>query len=57
MSYIQMENTKTTRLLFKGSYFCSAFGTQIGYVSGKVAKQHVLETPPKSLKTRQHAYP
>ena len=27
-----------------------------GYISGKVAKPHILESPQKSLKTGQHSY-
>ena len=55
-----MENTKTTRLLFKGSwiltYFWHSRWHYFGYISGKVAKPHFLENPQKSLKTRQHSY-
>ena len=60
ISYIQIENTKTTRLLFKGSwillYFWHSNWHNFGYISGKVAKPHILESPQKSLKTRQHSY-
>ena len=59
-SYIQIENTKTTRLLFKGSwvllYFWHSNWHYFGYISGKVGKPHFLENPQKSLKTRQHSY-
>ena len=51
-----MENTKTTRLLSKGSwiltYFWHSRWHYFGYISGKVAKPHFLESPQKSLKTR-----
>ena len=57
-SHIQIENTKTIRLLFKGSwillYFWHSNWHYFGYISGKVAKPHFLESPQKSLKTRQH---
>ena len=60
ISYIQIENTKTTRLLFKGSwilpYFWHSNWHYFGYISGKVAKPHFLESPQKSLKTRQHSF-
>ena len=52
ISYIQIENTKTTRLLFKGSwilpYFWHSNWHYFGYISGKVAKPHFLESPQKS---------
>ena len=57
---IQIENTTTTRLLFKDSwillYFWHSNWHYFGYISGKVAKPHFLESPQKSLKTRQHSY-
>ena len=57
-SYIQIENTKTIRLLFKGSWILSYFWHSnwhhFGYILGKVAKPHLLESLQKSLKTRQH---
>ena len=60
ISYIQMENTKTTHLLFKGSwmltYFWHSRWHYFGYISEKVAKPHLLESPQKSLKTRQNSY-
>ena len=60
ISYIQIENTKTTRPLFKGSwvllYFWHSNWHYFGYISGKVAKPHFLESPQKSLKTRQNSY-
>ena len=37
-------------------YFLKAVEYYFGYISGKVAKPHFLETPQKSLKTRQHSY-
>ena len=62
-SYIQIENTKTTRLLFKGSWVLPYFWHSnwhyfgiFGYILGKVAKPHLLESPQKSLKTRQDSY-
>ena len=51
-----MENTKTTRLLFKDSQISPYFWQYFGYISEKVAKPHFLESPQKSLKTRQHSY-
>ena len=60
MSYIQMKDTKTTRLLFKGSwillYSLHSNWQNFGYISGKVGKPHILESPLKSLKTRQNPY-
>ena len=57
-SHIQIENTKTIRLLFKGSwillYFWHSNWHYFGYISGKFAKPHFSESPQKSLKTRQH---
>ena len=45
-SYIQMENTETTRLLSKGSWILPYFWhwnwNNFGYISGKVAKLHFL---------------
>ena len=59
-SYIQIENTKTIRLLFKGSWILSYFWHSnwhyFGYISGKVAKPHFLESPQKSLKIRQNSH-
>ena len=59
-SYIQIENTKTTRLLFKDSwillYFWHSNWHNFDYISGKVAKPHFLENPQKSLKTCQHSF-
>ena len=58
-SYIQMENTKATGLLFKGSWILTNFWHSswhyFGYISGKIAKPHILESPQKSLKTHQHS--
>ena len=55
-SYIQIKNTKTTRLLYKGSWILPFFSHSnwhyFGYILGKVAKPHFLESPQKSLKTR-----
>ena len=49
-----MGNTKTTRLLFKGSwiltYFWHSSWLYFGYISGKVAKPHLLESLYMSLK-------
>ena len=60
ISFIQMESTKITCLFFKGSwilfYFWHSNWHNFGYISGKVAKPHILESPQKSLKTRQHSY-
>ena len=57
ISYIQMKNTKTTRLLFKGNwiltYFWHSRWHYFGYISGKVAKPHFLESPQESLKIRK----
>ena len=62
-SYIVLkvvENTKSVRLFFKGSwillYFWHLNWHNFGYISGKFAKPHILESPQKSLKTRQHSY-
>ena len=59
ISYIQIENTKTTRLLFKGSwilpYFWHSNWHYFGYISGKVAKPHFLESPQKSKRAVEHA--
>ena len=59
-SYIQIEITKTTRLFFKGSwtlpYFWHSNWHYFGYVSGKVAKPHFLESPQGSFKIRQNSY-
>ena len=58
--YKSIENTKTIRLLFKGSwilpYFWHSNWHYFGYISGKVAKTHFLESSEKSLKTSQHSY-
>ena len=58
-SYIQMENTKTTRILFKGTwiltYVWHSRWHYLGFISGKAAKPHFLESPQKSLKIRQHS--
>ena len=52
-----MENTKTTYLFSRGVEFSPTFDLQIGitfdYILGKVEKLHSLESPQKSLKTRQ----
>ena len=57
-SYIQIENTKTIRLLFKGSwiwpYFWHSCWHYFGYISGKIVKPHFVESPQNSLKTREH---
>ena len=49
-----MKNTKTARLLFQGRwillYFWHSNWHNFGYISGKVAKPHILESPQKSLK-------
>ena len=59
-SYIQVENTKTTRLLFKGSWILPYFwhsNWQIDiHISEKVAKPNFLESPQESLKIRQNSY-
>ena len=59
-SYIQIENTKTTCLLFKGSwilpYFWHSNLHYFGYISEKVAKPHFLEIPQEFLKIRQNLY-
>ena len=59
-NYIQIENTKETHPLFKGSwvllYFWHSNWHYFGYISGKVAKPHFLENPQNSLKTRQYSY-
>ena len=56
-SYIQIENTKTARLLFKGSwilpYFWHSNWHYLGNISGKVAKPYCLESPQESLKIHQ----
>ena len=58
-SYIQIENTKTTRLLFKGGwilpYFWHSNWYYFGNISGKVANPHFLESPQESLKTCQNS--
>ena len=50
-----MENTKTTRLLFKCNwiliYFWHSHWHYFGYILGKVAKPHLLESPQKSQNT------
>ena len=60
ISYIQIESTKTTRLLFKGSwillYSLTLNWDNFPYISGKVTKPRILESPKKSLKTRQRSY-
>ena len=60
-SYIQIENTKTTRLLFKGSwvllYFWHSYWHYFGYISGKVAKTHFSENPQKfSIRINRTTY-
>ena len=60
-SYIQIENVKTTRLLFlKAVEFCSNFDIQIDLTLEKnlekFAKPHFLESSQKSLRTRQNSY-
>ena len=59
ISYIQIENTKTTRLLFKGSwillYFWHSNWHNFGYISEKVAKPYFLESPQKSKRAAEHA--
>ena len=59
-SYIQIENTKAIRLLFKDGwilpYFWHSNWHYFGYILRKVAKPHFLESPQKSLKTRPHSY-
>ena len=55
-----MENTKTTRLYFKGrwilAYCWHSDWHNFGYVLEKVTKLHFLESPQKSLKTNQRSY-
>ena len=59
-SYIQIENTKTTRLLFKGSwilpYFWHLNWHYFGYILGKGCKPHFLESRQESLKICQNSY-
>ena len=46
--------------VFKGrwvlAYFWHSNGYNFGYIFEKVAKVHFLESPQKSLETRQHLY-
>ena len=54
-----MENTKTTSLLFKGSWIWHTFDIHVDItltIFPEVAKPHFLENSQKSLKARQDSY-
>ena len=58
--YRVLQVTSKWKTLFKGSwvltYFWHSSWHYFGYISGKVAKPHFLESPQKSLKPRQYSY-
>ena len=47
---------KETVYFLKAVEVCRTSDIQIGYILGKVAKLHFLETPQTSLKTCQHSF-
>ena len=55
-----MEDPKTARLCFKGSWILATFDIHIditfSYIMRKNTKLHFLESQQKPLKTRQHSY-